>query len=247
MIRGARRKKGGREEGPAMEEINGGNYEEFIYEIFGELYTLPYLAGGDKAKERILVDATILFLKRGYSSISLHDVAATVGVSVAAVQEFYPNKDMLWDDVLVHARRLYVLYYRALDEELKKARTFREILKTMLHEPQKMSNVFACYAFSVIKEEQFQDAEAANIFIQDIMRYGINFFKGWFDRCVEMRFVEKFDTETMAIVIMNDVFMGIDMTVQRLLGRTSIPYSAPDHFKKLETLLLASVRIPPTM
>lgn len=208
------------------------------FEIFGETYEVPYLVSGNRTKERILVNSTILFLKRGYGSVSMRDIADSVGIQPSSLYSHFASKDVLWAETLSHAIRLYMLYFRSMDEELRQAGSFKEVIETIFYEPKRLANSFTCYAFSLLKAEQFRENEAAKLYNQDILRFSIEFFQDWFDRCIARGYVRSFDTESAAILLMNSIMMDLDLKVQELMGRTLTPYDPAEHFRRLERYFL---------
>ncbi|MCC8165795.1 MAG: TetR/AcrR family transcriptional regulator [Planctomycetes bacterium] len=221
-----------------MDEHEQDRKEELRFEIFGETYEVPYLVSGNRTKERILVNSTVLFLKHGYGSVSMRDIADSVGIQPSSLYSHFASKDVLWAEALSHAIRLYMLYFRAMDEELRQATSFRQVIETIFLEPKRLSNTFTCYAFSLLKAEQFRENDAAKLYNQDILRFSIEFFQDWFDRCIARGYVRSFDTETAAIVLMNSILMGLDLKVQELMGRKPAPYDPAEHFRRLERYFL---------
>ena len=210
---------------------------QFGYSILGESYDLPLQRTENQTKESILLNSTLLFAVKGYGSVSMRDIADSIGIKPASLYNHFASKEALWYEALDHAKQLYLLYFRHLDEALEKAGTFREVVAIMFHEPKRMVNVFGCYAFSMIRTEQFRDEAAAKVTNDIMIRYATDFTRRHFDLCVEKKMVAPFDTLTVASMIINCTLIAIDITLQRSLGRP-VPYDVCESLTGLEQFVL---------
>ncbi len=215
--------------------------EKYEYNILGERFTLPLFQAESETKEHILLSATLLFATRGYSSVSMRDIAETIGIKPASLYNHFNSKEALYHDVLHHAKDLYLLYFNHLDEALSQAETFEQVLDIIFQEPIKLANIFTCYAFSLIQAEQFRDDQAAEIFTNTIWKYSTDFLQGWFEKCITRRLAPRFDTRTVASVIMNGVMMGLNAKVQVCLGRR-IADDPGETLANLRQFILAAIR-----
>lgn len=208
------------------------------YQIFGIRYQLPQIEGENPTKESILLNATVLFAKHGYTGVSMRDIAERIGIKSASLYHHFESKNVLWKAVLEHTSELYHLYFGQLDNVLKKAETFEEVIGLLLQEPKKLANSFTCYAFSMIQAEQIRDPEAAQVFTSTLLKYSIDFIGDWLDKCVERGLVESFDTKAVATVIMHSILVGLEVKVQEYLGRPTA-YNPTQMFTDLERLILS--------
>jgi len=202
------------------------------FNILGAQYPLPLTEAGSKTKEQILVEGTVLFAKKGYAAVSMRDLADAIGIKPASLYNHFESKEALWEAVLEQAYDLYTLYFRQLGEAIDQADTFQEVLELIFLEPKKWANEFTCYAFSVVQSEQFRDERASRIFNETFLNFSIDFISARFDRCVELGLAPKFDTRTIAAIIMHSVLVGINIKVHELMGRP-LPY---DHYRMMGEL-----------
>ena len=214
--------------------------DPFELNFFGERYPLPQVEADSQTKEMILLHATVLFAKRGYSSVSMRDISDAVSLKAASLYNHFASKEVLWREVLRHARKLYVLYFNHLDGELGQAESFDEMMEAIFSEPKKLANVFTCYAFTMIMSEQFHDYEAGEIFTGTFLEYSINFFQNWFEKSIADGMVPPFDTRMVATVIMHSTLIGLEVKVQEYLGR-SVPYDPSAMFADLQRFLYRTV------
>jgi AcrR family transcriptional regulator len=197
------------------------------FEVLGHSYDIPFSEEGSPTKERILINASMLFALEGYASVSIRDIAEKVGVSPGALYNHFSGKEALLDAVLNQARELYLLYYKHLDECLRYATNFDEMLDILFLEPIKMRNKYTNYVFSLVITEQLSNKKAGEIYMNDFLGYGIPFVQRWLDRCVERGWAKPFDTNITAQIILNSVMSVILMTIQRDTGNES-PYDSAD-------------------
>lgn len=202
------------------------------FNILGAQYPLPLIEAGSKTKEQILVEGTVLFAKKGYAAVSMRDLAEAIGIKPASLYNHFDSKEALWEAVLEQAFDLYTLYFRQLGEAIDQAETFQDVLELIFLEPKQWANEFTCYAFSVVQSEQFRDERASRIFNETFLSFSINFISDRFNRCIERGLAPKFDTGTIAAIIMHSVLIGINIKVHELMGRP-LPY---DHYQMMGDL-----------
>lgn len=210
------------------------------YNIFGAKYPLLRVGDGNPTKESIIFNSTLLFAKNGFSTVTIRDIAASIGIKPASLYNHFDSKETLWKAVLEHAKTLYLLYFEHLDNELAKVESFAEVLDIMFREPEQLTNVFTCYAFSMIGAEQFRDENAAEVFNDTLLRYSIEFIKGWLNKCVERGFAPEFDTGTVASLIMHSVLISLNVKVQGDMGRAT-PYDPSRMLVDLHRFILEIV------
>lgn len=203
-----------------------------IFEILGTEYLLPINESGNKTKEQVLLEGTILFAKKGYAAVSMRDLAEAAGIKPASLYNHFDSKEALWEAVLDQARSLYYLYFQRLGQALDKVDTFEETLELMFKEPKRWTNNFTCYAFSMVQSEQFRDERAGRVFSDTFLKYSIDFISNRLDHCIEQGQAPKFDTQTVAKILMHSILIGINLRVHELLGRPQ-PY---DHYQMIANL-----------
>ena len=214
--------------------------DSFDFNILGERYSLPRIDSDSQTKESILMNATLLFARKGYSSVSMRDIADTIGIKPASLYNHFGSKELLWKAVLAHAKDLYLLYFKHLEKSMETAQTFQEVLELVFLEPKKWANIFTCYAFCMIRAEQFRDPEAAEINTRILIRYNNDFIQSWFDKCVERGWARPFDTRTMAAMAANSVHMAMDVKVQECLGREPA-YDPAEMMQNVQNLIIQFV------
>jgi AcrR family transcriptional regulator len=213
------------------------------FKILGSQYVLPLNEQNNATnttKENILMESTMLFAKKGFASVSMRDIAQKVGIKPASLYNHFVSKDALWERVIEHALNMYILYFKRLDETLEGARTFEEVLEVIFSEPKRLANVFTSYAFAMIQADQFRDKKSAKIFNGTFLEYSIEFIKNWFDRCMARGMVAEFDGKTVATFIMHSVLMGINVEIQRNLGR-EVAYEPEKMFADLQQFILSTL------
>ena len=207
------------------------------FDVLGKHYELPYIEGANQTKEHILIESTVLFALKGYSAVSMKDIAQKVGITPAALYYHFASKDDLWGEVMDHAIALFHLYHEQLDEELGKTASFEEILATLFDEPSKMKNAFTCFGFGLIMKEQFSDARAGKLFREVLIGYSEDFAKKWLDNAVERGLAAPFDTKTASAVFVHSVMLCIDLRVQELIN-PEVSFDIPAYFDGLRRFFL---------
>ncbi|MDR2461240.1 MAG: TetR/AcrR family transcriptional regulator [Deltaproteobacteria bacterium] len=207
------------------------------FKVFGVSQPLPMRSDSSQTKDTILLESTLLFAMRGYEAVSIRDIATSINMKPSSLYNHFQGKEALFEAVLNHAEDLYLLYFKVLDDNLSKAKTFSEFLDIANKEPIKMSNDFTCYAFSLIQTEQFRDKHCAKIFNESFLDYSINFYKGHFDRCVEKGLAYPFDTRMVATLLMHTTLLCINLRVQEYMDHRP-PIDFEEHFTDLKRLIM---------
>lgn len=215
---------------------------EFDYTIFENNYSLPLTEDSCGTKEQVLLIATLSFAKHGYAAVSMRDLAKIMGINQSSIYNHFESKDALWKEVIHHAGRLYMLYFEHLGEKVAACSTLQEVLEAIFYEPKRMLNTFTCYAFSMIQTEQFRDPHAGKMFEEIFMKYAIDRMRDWFDKCIAEGMVPRFDTQTVATIVMQSVLMALQVEIHGLLNH---PYASPYDPRKMlqdvQNFILGSV------
>jgi AcrR family transcriptional regulator len=215
------------------------------FEVLGQAYTLPFsnTSASSRTKELILMEATVLFALKGYSAVSMKDIAEKVGITAAALYNHFTSKEGLWDSALAHSLSLYYLYHDRLDEKLREAGTMREMLDILFDEPSRMRNMFTCYCFAMIMKEQFSDAKAGEIFRDTFVEYGTAFTEKWLNQAVNRGMAGTFDTRTVAKIFVQCVLTNINLKLHEMTGQ-DVKFGITDTFDGLKRLVLQIVDLP---
>ena len=215
---------------------------DFNYSVFSHDYSLPLSEETCETKERILLLATLAFAKYGFAAVSMRDLAKIMGLNQSSIYNHFDSKEALWREVNDHAGNLYLLYFEHLNEQIAAASSFEEVLETIFFEPKRLHNAFTSYAFTMVQSEQFRDQTAGKLFQETYMTYAIECLKDSFDKCVARGLVRKFDTRTVATIILNAVFMGLQVQVHHQLNHSyAFPFNPREMFVNLQKYILWSV------
>lgn len=204
--------------------------------ILGKDYPLTSVDEAANTKEKILVEATLMFARQGYVSVSIRDLAKVIGIKPASLYNHFESKENLWNAVLDHMEDLYKKYFQRLEAVKNKAQSFEDVLDSMFVELMEVVNVFTYYGFSLVLTEQFHQKRNSELFVQVFMKYAIDFIADEFDWCVEQGWVGPFDTRAIAQVFMNNVQMGMVMRVQEDMGN-GIPYEIAGMYTSLKNMI----------
>ena len=211
------------------------------FEVLGRKYQLPFSNIGSKTKEHILIEATLLFALRGYSDVSMRDIAERVGITAAGLYNHFANKEDLWEAVLEHIINLYHLYHEQLEEALKDAQTLEQLVDVISEEPRQMRNMFTCYGFGLIMKEQFSDIKAGALCRDILMGYGTSFTKKWLDYAVERGMAKPFDTDTFAKIFVYSVLSSINLKVQESTVQ-GLQYDIASTFDGIKALIMKAAQ-----
>ncbi|GHV03036.1 hypothetical protein FACS1894211_15430 [Clostridia bacterium] len=193
---------------------------DHIYKILGAEFTLPLSGDPKRTKEIILMRATILFACKGYDGVSIKDLANEIGIKPASLYNHFESKRALWEAVVEQAKNLYLLYFQMLDKQLQTMETLDDYFNAIFDEPKKMTNMFPCFAFSLIRSHRFSDELAGKVSLDIFYTYSIDFICGWYSKLVERGLVRRYDVRAVSMMTMSALLDAIDFQTLKLMGRT---------------------------
>lgn len=209
----------------------------------GEQYELPGMEEDSNTRDCVLLQATILFAKKGFVAVSLKEIAAEIGIKAASLYNHFSSKEDLLNSVIDNAERLYVQYFGRLEETIGDCISFEHTVESMFLELLDVVHIFTYYCFSFVLTEQFRIEKAGRLVNDIFLKSSIAFIKEKFDICIEKGFARPFDTGVTATIFMHSVLMGIEMRVQQDLGR-ELPYDPTEMFLALQRYILELGRLP---
>lgn len=203
----------------------------------GEPYPLVEADNVKSTKERIMLEATIMFACKGYAAVSVRDIAQKINIKAASIYSHFASKEDLWNAVLEHIKELYLLYFDRLIDAVRQASNFEEVLDCMFFELKQTVNIFTYYGFSLIQTEQFRDEKAYEIYSEILLKYSIGCLKNEFDICIQKGWAKPFDTKATAAFFMHSVLNGILLRTHEDMKRR-LPYDVNEMFAKLQEFIL---------
>ena len=193
-------------------------------------------------KERIMLEASILFAHRGYAAVSMRDIAERVDIKASSIYNHFKNKEALFTAIVTHIKNLYIDFFARTDLLIAKAKSFRDVLDCLCGELRNIPYIFIFYGVSLITMEQFRYPYANEVFGKTLVKRGIEYSRSKFDMCIEKGWVEPFDTLGLATLFNNNILVGtLIRTHEDMQNETWI--SAKDMFETMYDYVLSSVTV----
>lgn len=202
--------------------------------------SLTNVKNANTTKERILLEASIMFAQRGYASVSIRDIAERVNVKHASIYSHFESKEALYDAILSNITTVYGEFYTRMDEEIAKAESFEQVVDCLFSEVIDVYDMYIYYGFSLITTEQFRDEKSNEVFSDVLMKKGIDYSKAAFDECIRKGWVKPFDTEMMATLFQNSVVMGTLMRTHEDMKQKTA-YDTRSMFVSLKRFMLETL------
>lgn len=199
----------------------------------------------ENTKDRILLTAVQLFSERGYAAVSIRDITERLQIRPSSMYNHFESKEALFNAIIDTIKNVYLDYFDRLDKALEKASCFEEALECLFAELKEVYHMFVYYGISMIATEQFRNEKARRAFNDIYMKIGIDYSAKIFNDCIEKKWVEDFDTRTLATLFMNSVFAGSLIRTQQDLKHETV-YDATEMFSSLQGYILNSVKIIPS-
>lgn len=203
---------------------------------------LTSLEEANTTKERIMLEASTMFSRRGYAAVSMRDIAKKVEIKPASIYNHFESKEALYETILRNIEGVYRNFYVRLEQEIEKAENFEQVLDCLFAEVIDVHDMYIYYGFCLIATEQFRDEKAAVAFNDVLVKIGIAYSREQFDACIRKGWVKPFDTETLATLFHNSVVMGTLMRTHEDMGHETA-YKPRDMFISLKRYMLHSVEV----
>lgn len=198
--------------------------------------------GASTTKDRIMLEAAILFARRGYAAVSIRDIAKKADIKAASIYNYFSGKEELFDIIVDNISGVYKEYFVRIEKEMKNASNFEQVLEYLFSELKKVYSIFIYYGITLVATEQFRNRKARDVFTDVLMRVGIDYSRAKFDMCVEKGWVKPFDTKAVATLFSHSVIVGTLMRTHEDMKHET-PYDVTDMFASLQRLILNSVEI----
>jgi len=186
------------------------------FSVFGKEYDLSASCNTQETcvtKENLLIQATILFARKGFHGVSIKDLATEIGIQPSTIYHHFESKQALWDAVISRAEYLWRLYFDSLEEQLDKATSFVEQVAISLAEPKIMANSFTCFAFSLIVTEQFTMDNAFELSNGLFWDYSVKVLARYFGV-----YIDESSAFSAALAVMNIALQAVNIATNELIG-----------------------------
>ena len=191
---------------------------------------------------RILETALELSAKKGFSDVSLRDIAEIVGVKMASIYYYYQSKDDMLDDIFSNFSTIYEQHLTWVLNESKKAKSIEEVIDNMFNDDfLKMIDSKKCLGLALIKKEQHKNETARSLIVDLFYNYSIDFIKTGFDKLAEKGMIPKADTRLAASMFILGVLAINDIRVHEYMG-AKLEISSVEYFNMLKRVLLTILR-----
>jgi AcrR family transcriptional regulator len=188
-------------------------------------------AKGTVTKDRLLIEAAIMFARKGFSATSIKDIASKIGIKTASIYNHYLSKDALIEEVLLKTEHIYIEYHEYLRIRFKECTEIKQLFRRILEERQKMRNEFTVYGLSLVISERYANDTAWRIY-RDV------FYKDSVDvlGSALKRLGYRGDADLVALILLDISLFAVQMSTNQLMGN-EIDFSSKDLMDRLENFL----------
>ena len=195
---------------------------------------IPHLDYSNETRNKIIVTAMRFFAQKGFSAVTMRDIAKDVGINIASIYYYYESKEVLLEDIFSFFIRGYRHYFEWLSEMNQKADTLEEVLDNMFNEEfVAMQNPMACLSMSLAIKEQHNSESARRCVFELFYEFSIECMKTDFDRLIEKGVIPPSDTKTIATLFMFAVLASNDIRVHEYMG-TQPPFDCLEVYAGLK-------------
>ena len=180
---------------------------------------IPGFDNTNETKSKIMEIALESFAKKGFSAVSMRDIAKAVGINIASIYYHYESKEAIFEDILEFFERGYRHYFEWLSENNMRASSLEEVMDNMFNDEFiHMRNPASCLGMSLVIKEQHQNESACRCVFELFFERSIEYLKADFDRLIESGLLPPSDTKMIATLFMFSVMVSNDIRVHEYYG-----------------------------
>jgi AcrR family transcriptional regulator len=196
-------------------------------------------------RNKILDEAARLIALKGFTAVTMRDIAAAVGINMSSIYYYYESKESLLKDIISRFEHGYRHYFDWLAKENKNAASLEELMDNLFNkEFVEMSNLMACLGMSLTIKEQHNSEAARELAFNLFFEHSIKLMQADFDRLVEKGIIAPADTKTIAMLIMACVIVGNDIRIHEYDG-VKPPIDCTEMYMGLKNFIISALS-PPT-
>lgn len=198
------------------------------------------LSQASSTKDKIMINASLLFAQHGYAAVSMSDIANKAKIRPAAIYYHFESKEALYEAILENIENVYEVFFRRMDDQIAKAASFEDVLDCLLGEVIDVYDMYIYYGYCTIITEQFHCEKATDAFTDVLVKRGIDYSTVKFNECIEKGWVQPFDANAIATLFYNSVVVGTMMRTHEAMGHNTA-YDTRSMFISLRRIILEYV------
>ena len=166
-------------------------------------------------KERIFDVSIDLFSKKGFSSVSIREIAREVGIRESSIYNHYPSKDAILDAIFAYFEKEMMKMRPPEAGNLDKITPdiFRERVDRTLNiiKTPKMEQIFR-----ICSNEQFRDKRARMIILHNLIKEPHQFTENALQKMVESKLIKHIDPKILSVEFQYPIY---SLFLEYLLSR----------------------------
>jgi len=203
---------------------------------------IPALQYDNATKKKILEVATELFALKGFSAVSMRDIAKAVGIKMSSIYYYYEGKESLLHDVLAIFENRYRQYFDWLSTVNDQANSLEAMMDNLFNkEFLEMRDPLSCFGMSLILKEQHNYEAVRKYAFELIFEYSINRLQADLDKLAAKNIIPPSDTKTVAGLLMICVMGSNDMRLHEYQGANP-PFARMQFLENIKSLLTSVLK-----
>ncbi len=144
-------------------------------------------------KEKILYTAIELFSMKGYSNVSMREIAGTIGIKAASIYNHYKNKEAILEEIMLFFRQqLHEQVYPTFD--MGDSLNVHDFIKKLTKANDKFfSDPLYAKIGSIILREQFQNEKIRQMLLEELIQHPREQIAAYFERLISAGKMRAFD------------------------------------------------------
>ena len=180
---------------------------------------IPDLTYDNETRKKIVEAATELIALKGFSAVSMRDIAKAVGIKMSSIYYYYESKEALLKDIFANFENGYRHYFDWLSGENAKADSLEEVMDNLFNkELFTMLDPMGYFGISLVMKEQHNNEAACKCVFELFYEHSIKRMQADFDKLVANGVIPSSDTKTIASLLMFCVMVCNDMQLHEYMG-----------------------------
>jgi AcrR family transcriptional regulator len=195
----------------------------------------------ESIKDRILDVALKHFALKGFSGVSVKDIAEIVGINPGTIYNYFDGKESIMEAVIDRFEEEYSHYFSWLIEQNAKVETLEELMDNMFAELIKVRDLTGYYGMALLLGEQFCHEPSRERVFKLFYRDSINWMKDDLERLMKKGVIPQGDSRTIATILMWFVLTGNDIRIHEQNGN-DLPLDCTEMYTDLKVFLTKVLR-----
>jgi len=203
---------------------------------------IPLLQYDNETKKKIHEETTRLIAIKGFSAVSMRDIAKEVGIKMSSLYYYYESKEDLLNEIFDVFERRYRHYFDWLSSINAKSCSLEEVMDNMFNkEFLEALDPLGCFGMALVLKEQHSYEGARKCVFELFFDHSITCMQADLDKLVANGVIPASDTKMIARLLMISVMASNDLCLHEYMAEKP-PFSRLEFLNNLKSFLTTMLK-----